>query len=74
MIKYFHELTREEIAAIPKDMTFGQVAKDYPQPVWCKYPDATFPDLGCFGLVCGYVRDEGKAYCAECECSKEVTK
>ena len=74
MIKYFHELTQAEIDAIPEGTTCAQVAKDYPQPTWCEYTNATHGAMGCWGLTYGRVHDQGKAYCAECECNKEVTK
>jgi hypothetical protein len=75
MKKYFHELTREEIAEIQAgpSTSNAQVAKDYPQPEWCTYPNATYGILGCWGLMRGSVHDN-KSYCAECECNKEVTK
>lgn len=72
MIKYFHELTAKEIDEIPDGTTCEQVAKDYPQPDWCDYPDATYGAMGCWGLVLGRVRDQGKEYCAKCELNKEA--
>ena len=71
MIKYFHELTQEEIDKIPGKTSLKRIAKDYPQPDWCEYPDATAGAMGCWGLVLGRVRDQGKAYCAQCECNKD---
>jgi hypothetical protein len=74
MIKYFHELTDKEIEDIPADTTCKQVAKKYPQPKWCEYPNATHGAMGCWGLVGGRVREQGKKYCANCECNKELKK
>ena len=74
MIKYFHELTKEEIEAIPAGKTCKEVAKDYPQPEWCEYPNAVYGAMGCWGLMLGSVKDQGKAYCVNCECNKELKK
>lgn len=73
MIKYFHELTEAEFKAIveSKQYTWKQLAKDYPQPEWCQYPDATSGVMGCWSLMSHMVT--GKEYCKGCEyCLKEL--
>lgn len=74
MIKPFHELTKEEFKGIvdSKKYTWEKLAKDYPQPEWCQYPDATAGQMGCFSLMWHLVKD--KNYCKNCECSKEYKK
>ncbi len=69
MRKYFHELTQEEIENLKGSCE--KIAKDYPQPDWCEYPDAIAGAMGCWGLVLGRVRDQGKAYCEQCEYNKD---
>ncbi len=74
MIKYFHELTKEEFGKLVESkITYEQLAKDYPQPTWCEYPDATGGMLGCWSLMDFFVT--GEDYCKDCDCyKKEVTK
>lgn len=71
MIKHFHELTKEEFKEIvdSKKYTWEQLSKDYPQPEWCGYPDATQGTMGCWSLVSHMVKD--RDYCKNCECSKD---
>jgi len=65
MIKFFHKLTREEFnALVVKELTWGEVAKDYPQPKWCGYPNAVGGVMGCWSLMDFMVK--GKAYCKSC--------
>ncbi|KKN73840.1 hypothetical protein LCGC14_0396420 [marine sediment metagenome] len=66
MIKYFHTLTEKEFTKISKrKITWGQCAKDYPQPKWCSYPDAVNGIMGCWSLV-GFMVT-GKDYCKNCD-------
>jgi hypothetical protein len=80
VIKYFHELTRDEFIKFRNSgYTPASLARDYPQPVWCSYPDATQGALGCWSLICGVMNGEPKFpisrnYCKNCNCyiKKEV--
>lgn len=66
MIKYFHELTEDEYnELVKKKITYGELARDYPQPKWCVYPGATNGVMGCWALVGFEVTDED--YCKDCE-------
>lgn len=70
MIKYFHELTKEEFKTIVEGkITYEQLAKKYPQPKWCNYPDATSGPMGCWSLMSHKVI--GREFCKNCECSKD---
>ena len=52
MNKYFHKLTREEFEQlVATDITWAKCAEQYPQPVWCKYPDAVNGAMGCWKLM-----------------------
>lgn len=52
MIKFFHELTKSEFKnLVKKKITYGELAKKYPQPTWCGYPDATQGMMGCWSLM-----------------------
>ena len=65
MIKFFHKLTKGEFEVlITKKLTWEEVAKDYPQPKWCGYPDAVSGVMGCWSLMA--FRVKGKAYCKCC--------
>ena len=67
MIKYFHRLTKKEFEALyRKKLTWGEIAKDYPQPKWCGYPGALDGIMGCWSLTAQMVT--GKAYCKNCDC------
>jgi hypothetical protein len=72
MIKYCHELTLEEYKVIIKNgITYGKFAEDYPQPVWCSYPDATEGMMGCWSLLDfddGKSLVTGRNYCKNCDC------
>lgn len=72
MIKYFHELTDSDIKGlIESKITWEQVAKDYPQPSWCHYPNATGGDMGCWSLIEQSIKDINS--CGECEfCQAEI--
>jgi hypothetical protein len=70
VIKYCHELTKEELGKIiEKGITYCQFAKDYPQPTWCTYPDATEGPMGCSSLMGFYVT--GEDYCKDCDCYRK---
>ncbi len=74
-VKYFHELTKEEYAKLCRQkppITYGDLAKMYPQPKWCNYPGATYGMVGCWSLVDFMVEDE--KYCKKCECYRKVKK
>ena len=64
MIKCFHELTEAEFQGLPK-MTWGEAAKDYPQPDWCGYPNAVDGVMGCWALMGFEVT--GRDFCKDCE-------
>lgn len=69
MIKYFHELTQEEYQKlVEQKYTYDQLAKDYPQPVWCAYPNATEGIMGCWSLM-GFMVT-GEDCCKSCDCYK----
>jgi len=62
-IKFFHQLTKEEFKALP-EMTWAECANLYPQPKWCKYPEAVCGVMGCWGLMSFWA---SKEYCKDCE-------
>jgi len=64
--KYFHKLSKEEFDALPDGYTWGQCAKDYPQPSWCGYQDAIAGAMGCWSLM--DFRVTGRTYCKGCNC------
>lgn len=67
MIKYFHELTKEEFDELVKQrMIWAECAKKYPQPKWCNYPEAVCAILGCWSLT-GF-KVTGEDYCKDCDC------
>lgn len=69
MIKYFHELTGAEFGELLKgEMTLKQWAELYPQPPWCKYPEAVRGVMGCWSLMDFLVT--GEDYCKKCDCYK----
>ena len=71
MIKYFHELKKEEYQwLIAEGTTWNEVEKDFPQPPWCKEYRA-IAILGCWSLTGLMVT--GEDYCKNCDsyCKKE---
>lgn len=80
MIKYFHELTKEEFDKLLKEkITWGECAKRYPQPKWCAYPEAIQGAMGCWSLM--DVVDESpigikisRKYCRKCDCYRSRPK
>ena len=66
MIKYFHELTKEEYEEILKQkLTWANAQELYPQPIWCSYPEAVCGDMGCWSLM--DFRITGRVSCKRCE-------
>ena len=69
MEKYFHELTDEEFEALKAShITWDEVAKIHPQPIWCVYPGALDAEMGCWSLV--YRIGVGEEYCKNCDLFK----
>lgn len=67
MIKYFHELTEKEFKKkIVGKLTNAECDRDYPQPTWCNYPEATMGMMGCWSLISFMVT--GEDYCKDCDC------
>lgn len=63
---YYHELSDNKFHMLQKSgITWEELAKKHPQPVWCKYPDAIIGELGCWALVAGNIRKESD--CAGCD-------
>ena len=75
MIKYFHELTKEEFSELIESgkYTWGSVGNDYHQPAWCEYPGATEGQMGCWSLtmITGNVSDE---FCKTCDCYRAAAR
>ena len=66
MIKYFHELTKDELKKICSgNITYEECAIRYPQPIWCRYPEATYGIMGCWFLTSFMVT--GEDYCKDCK-------
>ncbi len=72
MIKYFHELTKKEFKKLCKGKpeTWDEFARNYPQPIWCSYPEAVAGIMGCWSLV-GFMVT-GEDYCKNCDCYKPL--
>ena len=74
-VKYFHKLTKEDVdKLIEQGITYGEMEEKYPQPLWCKYPNALRGAFGCWSLMGFLVTDED--YCkkpglAKCPFCKE---
>jgi len=70
MIKYYHELRKEEYLWLVKEgTTYAELEKDFPQPSWCEYPQATSGLMGCWSLIdfeSGYSRVTGVFFCLGC--------
>lgn len=67
MIKLFPELTKEEYnELVTSKMTYDKLAKEYPQPKWCGYPDALYGTMGCWSLLSFMVTSED--FCKDCDC------
>jgi hypothetical protein len=73
MIKYFHQLTEQEFLQIRYlniNITYEELERLYPQPVWCTYPQAIYGILGCHSLTTHRVINE--TYCNTCNYSRNV--
>lgn len=70
MTKPFHLITDEEWKKFQDnpESTWGDVAKDFPQPEWCNYPNALNDLMGCWSLTARMVT--GEDYCKNCDCYK----
>jgi len=72
MIKYFHELRKEEFEWLVKEgTTYAECEKDFPQPEWCSYPRAIQGEIGCWSLIDmkdGFSLVTGEAFCRKCDC------
>jgi len=71
MIKYFHELTKEEFKKLVGTITYKQLAKDYPGPPWCTHPDVTEGVMGCWSLMNHKVNRD---FCKSCDLSRDYIK
>ena len=69
MTKYWHELTKEEIEAIPGDMLASELQKKYSQPPWCS-DDGAIHQYGCWSLVGNNRAEISVDYCKTCDCFK----
>lgn len=68
--RYWHELSDEEVKAIPPETLCSELAKRYKQPDWCSYPDAV-DVFGCWSLV-GLNRTKiSREFCGSCEVFKK---
>lgn len=72
-MKYFHELSQEEVdKLVENETTVGFVLKNFKQPDWCNYPDALSMSMGCWSLCDldpnGLRSKISHEYCKSCEC------
>ena len=71
MLKYYHELRREEFLWLAKEKnTWGEIEQDFPQPPWCSYHQAIRGLAGCWSLIHwkdGYSMVTGKDFCKTCD-------
>lgn len=66
-MKYFHELTKKEYKKlVNKKISYAELARLHPQPIWCNYPDAVMGMMGCWSLVGFMIKKEDD--CKNCEC------
>lgn len=73
MVKFFHELTRDEFNKLCETgISWGECAKEYPQPEWCSYPNAIQGVMGCWYLMEFKVR--GRPSCRGCAYYIEKSK
>lgn len=67
-MKYFHELTNEEIDSLVENKkTWWDIKSEYKQPDWCNYPDALNGVMGCWSLIDLSDRKVNKEFCKTCE-------
>ena len=65
-LKYWHELTDEEIAGIPPEMKCSELRLLYKRPDWCADPMA-IDALGCWSLVGKNRTQISKKFCKTCK-------
>ena len=71
-MKYYHQLSDAEIQElIDKKVTYGELEKLHPQPVWCHYPEATSGMMGCWSLIMKR-NDVNREYCKDCDCYEKT--
>ena len=72
MVKYFHELTEDQVEALAStpDYCWAMAAEDYPQPPWCTHARAVNP-LGCASLVYLRVTGPSSGPCQICHLNKD---
>ena len=66
MIKYFHELTKEEFEDVNTKQTWEEFVRDYPQPKKCNYLEVVRGIMWYWSLV-GFMVT-GKDSCKTCDC------
>jgi hypothetical protein len=66
-LKHFHELSHSERRRIViSDLERDEMKTLYPQPEWCKHPQAIDNHLGCLLLLQGFIFDDSNV-CKICE-------
>lgn len=71
-MKYFHELTNEEIKElIDKKLNWNDVQSQYLQPEWCNYKEALNGVNGCWSLTNLVNRKICKEFCKDCDKFKQ---
>ena len=72
MIKYLHELSKEEFLWLVSEYTtYEELGRDFPQPPWCNYYKAHEGCWGCWSLNnfdTGRSRVTGEDFCKKCDC------
>lgn len=76
-MKYFHELTEEEIKELVElKRDWKYVMDNYKQPDWCTYYEALAGVMGCWSLTDtaaqGLRASISKKFCAGCDCFKNI--
>jgi hypothetical protein len=76
-MKYFHELTQEEInQLIEQGKTWGYILENFKQPNWCNYPEALGGEFGCWSLIDlrenGKRKEISKEFCSKCSSFKKI--
>ena len=76
MIKPFHKLSKQEFLwLVAEKTTYGEIEKDFPQPTWCFYHQATRGMMGCWSLVnfsSGFSMVANRNYCKSCDCYEQA--
>lgn len=72
-MKYYHELTQEEMNGLHQQATIQDVLDNYKQPDWCMMEHALAGISGCWSLTNSSTRMKiSKDYCNSCDyCSAE---